>query len=200
MSTTTDPGTVTISTNVPGLDSVTMQTDAFIDAALRRSVRPPSQASFGHDQYMLAPGLEALAERLIERHDCFEHLRDVDIVYLWRAKGGASGGKAVLGKCQKPGGLLAFFAKYEFAIWLAADAAVAYDLSARQIESALFHELKHCGYVVPSNDDEPLRYVVVGHDVTAFNDEVREYGLWMDDLRMFGETIEQLALPLDGAR
>lgn len=137
-------------------------------------------------EFLPAPQLEAVAERLVHKHVRFSHLLQMRVIYLWKMKGGETHGANTLGKCQSPSGLLAHFSNAEFVIWLAADHCR--DLSNEQIEAVVFHEMCHTA----SKDGEAA---MQGHDVEMFADEVRVYGAWKVDLleaqRVFGQ------LPLD---
>jgi len=136
--------------------------------------------------FALAPDLRALADELIDRHaDKFSHLPQLQIEYLWKLKGGEKSGKATLGRCQRPSGLLAFYSKADFVVWLAWDHGVTLKMERQQVEATLFHELCHIG--VDAETDEPL---AVPHDVEMFADEVRTYGLWRSDL----QCLRQLGL------
>lgn len=148
----------------------------------------PSADVFGDDDFAVAPDLEDLAGGLIDRHpEQFGHLAALELAFLWKAKGGVSKGKATLGKCQKPSGLLAFFAGKDWIVWLAADTARDARMTDRQIEAALYHELLHAGF-----DAERGDRAWVGHDVEMFRSEVEEYGLWHDSLRQVGPAFRQL--------
>src|SRR5690242_13115277 len=85
----------------------------------------PSAADFaaaGGDDWLDAPQVEAIAEALIEGCECFDDagLKGASIAYLWKAKGPEKP-RLLLGKCQRPSGLLARFSGRHFIIWLAAN-------------------------------------------------------------------------------
>lgn len=142
---------------------------------------------FGTAEFKPDKALKALAGTLIDRHPDLAHVKMLDVRFMWKRKGGESGGKAVYGKCVKPGGLLRHaLSAADFVIWLAADQCQGF--TRHQVEALLYHELCHIGR------DEDGKRSLVPHDVEAFASEVREYGLWMSDLRTFGKAVRQLAL------
>lgn len=175
------------------------------DAAAKQEPRAwrvtaPSQGRFEGADFLQAPELERLVRDLVERHPAFSHLRDARFKVLWKRKGGAGKGKATLGKTQKPSGMLAYFAEFDFVIWVAADHVKGHQFSQQQIEALVYHELCHCGWE-ENEDDEAValgapegRYVVEPHDVESFAAEIRTYGLWKQDLQEMGEAVRQLRL------
>jgi hypothetical protein len=156
------------------------------------TIRPPELADFGSSDFMAADELQAIGAGLIDRHDNFSHLVNAEITYLWKKKGGQSGSRATLGKCQKPSGLLLHFAACDFVVWVAADHALALELTAEQLQALLFHELCHAQR---ETDEQGFsQFVVVKHDVEAFTLEIKRYGLWKEDLREMGAAVRQLRL------
>lgn len=150
------------------------------------SVTPPGELAFEEVDYLDAPDLAQLARKLIDRHQRFTPLTGVTILYCWKAKGGESGGNATLGMCQKAGGLLRHYAETDFVIWLAADHIRERELSSRQIEAILFHELCHIGF-----HPKTAKPIIRNHDWAGFRAEIDEYGLYLDDIRAMGKAIQQ---------
>ena len=91
--------------------------------------------------YVEAEDLEKIAEKPIDTHGGFGYLREMKIVYLWKRTGGKRAGKATLGRCQRPTGLLAKFCNADFIIWLAADHHTAFRSTRFQVKATMFHEL-----------------------------------------------------------
>lgn len=154
----------------------------------------PSAATF-EGEFTPAPDLEKIADVLIERHTLYAG--ECNVVYLWKDKASKSKGKFVAGKCSKPSGLLRHFSHTDFVIWLAAD--VLRERTRREVEVALFHELKHIGHTEPPEDEEKLdAYVeepaLLGHDYEGFLDELTHYGTTVRDLRPIVATAQQLTL------
>ena len=158
-------------------------------------VRVPINAEFeehGTD-FLPAPDVQNLAFELIERYPEFEHLQTADLGFAWKQKGGESNGKPTFGKCQKPSGLLKFFSKRTFVVWLAADNCREYGLGPEQIEALVYHELSHAGEEEDKQGNP--KPVIVAHDIETFGLEVGRYGLWTDDLRRIKPVFDQAELP-----
>jgi len=139
--------------------------------------------------YLDAPELEKIGEALIDKQGGFGYLREMKIVYLWKRKGGTRAGKAILGRCEQPTGLLAKFCTADFIVWLAADHHAAFRHTRFQVEATVFHELCHTDH--DEENDEPCR---VGHDYEGFCREVELYGAWRSDLEKAAQTFHQLPL------
>lgn len=147
--------------------------------------------------------LTELGNALIAERGCFHDLQSRKIVFLWKRQGGKTKGKVTLGKCQKPSGILAYFAASDFIIWVAADHARENQLTNWQMEALVFHELKHCD--VDYDDKGELKLAINPHDLEAFVDEVRIYGAWKSDIeRMAGafqptlfDTVKQFQSKLE---
>lgn len=141
-------------------------------------------------EFLVREDLTDLGQRVIGQYEQFAHLLSLEVLFLWKAQGGASNGRDTLGKAQRPTGLLRHFSDAQFIIWLAADHIQKRFLSSRQIEAIIFHELCHC-----SVDEEKGTPKIIGHDLSAFISEVAHYGLWSDDWRRAERQIKQLSLP-----
>lgn len=140
-------------------------------------------------EYMRAPDLTEIGYEVLG--DYADHLQpalDFSIEFMWKRKGGESGGNSVLGRCVKVGGLAGFYADHQFLIWVAADHARDFRLTRHQVEALLFHELKHV------DRTETYAPTTRGHEVEMFVDEVRIFGPWKADLE---RMVRQLALPLE---
>lgn len=150
---------------------------------------PVEQFEMEEDEFVDAPDITRIGSALISAYEAtFGHLQSREIAWLWKRKGGASGGKATLGKCQKPTGLLRHFAGADFVIWLAADHCRDHRLTAHQVEALVYHELLHAG------EDEGGKPVILPHDFTGFLREVREYGAWKPDLSNAAHSFGQMPL------
>jgi hypothetical protein len=141
-----------------------------------------------NSEYLEAPELEKIAGKIIEVHVGFSYLTELRVVYLWKEKGGTRLGKATLGKCQRPQGLLAKFCPADFIIWLGADHHRAFRSTRYQVEATVFHEMCHTG---EDGDEEP---VMEPHDYEGFVREVELYGLWRADLEKAHGAFKQLRL------
>lgn len=152
----------------------------------------PQDAEFGDTDYLPAPGLERIGDSHIHHMAEFAHLHDAAIVFLWKRKGGGGRGRETLGKCQKPSGLLLHFAECTFVIWCAADHVRMHELTLRQVEALVYHELCHA--TVKEDPHGERTWVTAPHDVEAFTPEIRRYGLWKEDLQHMGAAVLQLEL------
>ena len=158
----------------------------------------PPDEHFGDEEYLESRELEHIGQALIERYPEFAFLRGAAsegrLAFVWKRKGGKSGGKAVWGKCQRPSGLLRFFSQVEFVIWIAADYGSAFGWTNLELEALLYHELKHCGWEENEETGE-IKLIVVAHDDHLFWDELKRYGAWKQELRQTGRVYAQVALP-----
>ena len=135
----------------------------------------------GGSEFLDCEELTKLGRALMELAQ-FDHLDRYRVVFLWKMKGGNRNGKANLGKCQKPTGLLHYYSNVDLIIWLAADHLARARATYFQIEAILFHELKHTDIKVSMDDDGEDKLVLVGHDWEGFTDEIKRYGAYMDDI------------------
>lgn len=161
---------------------------AWLDADARRT---PEDDAAPHDDYRPAPDVQHVAETLIAKHHRFRHLRDVRLDYRWKRRGGATAGKATLGKCVKASGLVKDYTDATWIVWLAADHALALD--AFQLEALIFHQLLHA-----ETDEEGEKPTLAGHEFEGFRAELEEYGLWSGSARHIAPAFRQAALPLFG--
>lgn len=158
----------------------------------------PVESDFLADQveYIVSGELAILAARLIETKRSLKHLNGVRFAFLWKQKGGQSGGKAVLGKCAKTPPLVQAHSFSTFTIWIAVDHLVMFGMTPRQLEALMFHELCHAVIQEVESEAGDVSYkpVVLKHDVEMFLAEVEEYGLWTTDLSA-AQPVFQRALP-----
>lgn len=134
---------------------------------------PPAKVAFMGSEWIESEALKELAEELASKWRELQFLGDYNIRVLWKAEGGENKGRAILGKCNKPGGYARYFALCDWVIWLAADHCRQLEFTDEQIEALLYHELKHC--VLVGKDAKPG---VRGHDYEVFADELNRYGFW----------------------
>lgn len=154
--------------------------------------RVPNADQFGSDEFMSAPALERLAEKLIDKHDMDASY--FDIAVLWKRKGGTSQGQPTLGKTAKISGLTQYFSEgIQFVIWLAADHVDDLEFTNYQLEALLARELMHIG--ARTDDDGSVNPVLVGYDFAGFSENVQQYGNWNAELRKASKVFEQAKLP-----
>lgn len=163
----------------------------------------PEELAFGTQQFLDAPELEEIAVKLIyEEGGDFDHLRDVSIGYLWKLKGGATGGKLVLAKTMSVPSLAQYYAseagnEVEYVIAFSYDNLRTARFTKWQLEALMYHELCHLGW-----DDEHDKVKMVAHDFTVFNKELQRYGAWDYDITQMirsarGLSPNQLAFDLE---
>jgi hypothetical protein len=164
--------------------------------------RPPMDKRFslpGGEEldYLPAPDLQRIAGYLIGECSELEHLTRQSVIYLWKRKGGTYQGQGVMGKCVKMSGLGKYFSEAIWVVWLAADHLVDLEITRRQVEALLHHELLHAGESEP-DDDGTTKPVVEGHDFDGFGLNVQRFGTWFAPLQLaakaFVEGGKQLAL------
>jgi hypothetical protein len=151
----------------------------------------PDKKQFAGKDYLEAPELKEVGDALIEHYENdFPHLLDANIVYLWKEKGGESGGLATLGKCIRPTGLAGYFAADEdeaaqvnYVIWAAADHLRENRASVRTVHALIFHELKHTAW-------QDGKLIVVGHEFEGFAREIEEFGMWTNSIKRIAEACE----------
>lgn len=160
------------------ITTIEIPKNAFSPASKSRYAKIPISEDFEGRDFKSAPDLEEIAKRLIFRHSCFSHLREVPILYSWKCEGGGTGGRLALGRCAKLSGKESFLCegRYEFVIWCAADNCRNNSFTEFQLEALVFHELSHIKEV-----DYQLK--IQGHDCELFYGEIEHYGLWKRDLR-----------------
>lgn len=163
------------------------------------SIERPFDSDFERDQveYIVSPSMENLGRWLIKNKRGLRHLDGPTIEYLWKAKGGKSGGKSVLGKCAKTPPLVQAHKYSTFTIWLAHDHCKEFLLTDLQLEALLYHELCHAVIEEVENEqtgDVSFKPTILAHDLEMFHSEVEEYGLWTAEL-VQAKAVFQQELP-----
>lgn len=157
----------------------------------------PSEGAFVDSGGDYLPGdedIRPVAEKLIERYADFAEIKAAGytFAYLWKARGGKRNGNAVLGKLQRPTGLLRYFAAVDFVLTISADHCRAVKLTTLGMEALVFHELMHAR-------DGELGPEVRGHDAELFRREVELYGFWRENLRYVSKAFQlQLGRATEG--
>lgn len=140
-----------------------------------------------------APELAEWAELIIQKK-LPDFPEGVVIRYLWKARGGAPGGKLTMGKCKKLSGDTEYYAGADYEIWLAADHLAEQGLTNFQVEALLYHELLH---VLEEKDEEKgiSKLSVRPHDNEVFIGEIEHYGFWDTDIANLARAVQgRLAL------
>lgn len=150
----------------------------------------PEEGEFRGD-YMDAREMAGVGRELIAEYEELEHLRSRTIAYLWKAKGGGSGGQDTLGQAALPSKLVKHFKDVDYIVWFAADH-VRDRLplwSQHEIEALVYHELCHCDFEV--SDKGVMKLIIKPHDFAGFGNELRRFGRWNSGL----ESMHQATLP-----
>ncbi|MGE3598794.1 MAG: putative metallopeptidase [Dehalococcoidia bacterium] len=159
---------------------------------------PPDESFPADDDYLASKELTTIGDALVARWPELQFLEEVEVTYLWKRKGGKSKGKAVLGTCVKPAGLVKHFGQCQFVIWIAADHVRDMGLTNLQLEALVFHELNHCGWEIDENESSPTfgetKYILKPHDDEVFWAELQRYGAWNEQRQVSARVYQQLAL------
>lgn len=149
----------------------------------------PSDAEFGSADFLPSVALSTIAEQIIrENPQRFGQLSGFEILVGWKRRGGSNKGKLRLGTCSRPRGVLTGFTAAHFLITISADHAREYGINGQQLEAVIAHELMHAGV---NEQGDPI---LLPHDVEAFADEIRLYGLIREDLRQIAPIFAQARL------
>jgi hypothetical protein len=184
----------TTGTRKAGDREVTLSADQFTQlpgAIAHLNTYPmPSEDTFDEADYLPARDLDKIVNELINKHETlFSHLVNVKLICLWKAKGGISKGKKILGKTVTASGLVGYFSACDYLILLSADFLREGRANRRQIEACLFREMLSIQW----NADEG-KIQVVSPDCSFYVEELREYGQWTTELEKAGKAFEQLNL------
>lgn len=156
----------------------------------------PFEAQFNKKDFKSAPGIKAIAERHIATTDAFSHLRDVEIRYFWKRRGGLRGGNPRYGALTRPTGLAAYaLGQPVYALWLAADHCRDGHWTEPQFEAQIFDLLAHSAV----DPDDHSAYRIVGDDFAGMRLTLQRFGLWQADLKAMAADLRQLPIePLEG--
>ena len=145
----------------------------------------------GEWEFLLAPELERVGLALIQSCPELAHLAGLSLAFVWKRKGGKK-----RGWCQKPSGLLKFYAKSDFVVWIAADNTRESRMTRWEVEALLFHELMFADLETDEETGE-TKPVMRSLEIEAWVDEVERYGDWSPSLARLGRVYQQAALPID---
>ena len=170
---------------------------------------PPADSEFGPEEggrtflgarslYLVACAVcERFPEDLAPAAAAFLSGR-LRLAFLWRRYGTEEGGKTAVGQTRRASGIagwaLTELAELDgveeavsFAIWLSA---AYHRINPGQVERTLFHELKHLT-LTPKG-----KWILRGHDLETFADEVRRFGLRPYDggMERVADAFRQLVL------
>lgn len=166
----------------------------------------PSEGMFGDADFIECRAGAKVADILIGKRTEFRHIPEHNgrILYLWKQKGGKSGGRQTLGKCTKLSGMARYLSGVheehpaDFVIWFAADHCRDGVINNYQFEALVYHEL--CHIEIEEKEDKEgnptgeMQWTVVAHDAEVFHNEIATYGAWKSGLAQNRNAWEQLAL------
>jgi len=167
-------------------------------------IRVPSEDAFNGADFLESDELTAL---FVDVVDSYDRLRDIiaeheiDVLALWKRKGGLASGLPVYGRCVKTGGLLSYFAERPFVIWLAADHIASADWTVEQIRRQVYHLSRFIGWREPNDtaEDGEGRAVKLRPELMVFEGEVSDTGAWESFRKRVGSEFRQPTLFADGA-
>jgi hypothetical protein len=152
----------------------------------------PFETTFNGKDYMLSENIAAIARRLIEGEDEFEHLVGVKVGYYWKRRGGTSGGNPRFAGIKRPTGLELFHlgGDVTYELWLAADHLREAKLTARQVEALIFSYLCR----TETDPEDHSAYRLRGPDFVGFKIELERYGLWSTGLAEAARGLQQMTI------
>lgn len=139
-------------------------------------------------EFAEAPELEEMAAQVITMMPELHWLGEYEVRVLWRAKGGAK-----LGVCTLARGLLRWFSRCHWVIWIAADHVAEGELTRTQVQALLYHELRHCDLVGPLRSPGIRK-----HDVEAFVGEAVRFGAWRPELEQLARALRMFEADTGG--
>ncbi|WP_054948959.1 putative metallopeptidase [Numidum massiliense] len=143
-----------------------------------------------------APEVKMLVDKLVYNCSEFKCLRHAQILTRFRYGTWNSRGKIKLGMAKVLTPFERFETDAECAVIVNGD--IWGNLNVKQREALVYHELCHFEEMTDAmgnpKEDENKRpmYKTVGHDVEEFSAVVRKYGLWMADVRKFGQVVKEV--------
>jgi hypothetical protein len=151
-------------------------------------IKVPDDDAFLQD-YILDDKLQALAAALIESCEELNFIDELDftLIYLWKRQGGKSSGQDVLGKCVKLSGLVKYFGKADFVIWLGGD--TCRTRPDTNFAALMYHELCH---VDKDDKDQPATQ---GHEFEGFAGEVMRFGIWRESMKPIATAFQHSLFP-----
>ncbi len=142
-------------------------------------------------EFLPAPDLERVGLALIGSCPELAHVAGLDVAFVWKRKGGKK-----RGWCQRPSGLLKFYAKSDFVIWLAADHTFDLSMTRWEVEALLFHELSFADLETDKETGE-TKPVMRSLEIEAWVSELERYGPWSESLGRAKRAFAQMPLFTD---
>lgn len=164
------------------------------DMPLRFNIPASEEFDEAENEYLPAPDLRFIAKKVIEQTgEPLSHVDLSDVDFAWKRKGGKKFGRATFGACVKQNDIAKLHGGHTWLIWLAADNCEPFVKDENATKAAVFHELRHIGFVYDDKTGES-KPTVNPHDVEMFYDEVQIFGPWKIDLTVARNVFEQLRM------
>lgn len=160
----------------------------------RQVVAVPQDEDFDSEgsEFLESVVLRDYAEDLIATYPALGWLSQWSLRYLWKRTGGSRNGQATLGKCLLPSPIVRHYARCDWFIYISADNCHR-KLTEEQFRALIFHELCHCTLKYDMRGENPPRPAIVGHDLEMFFAEVREFGLWKENLEIAAAVFDAVS-------
>ena len=100
-----------------------------------------------------------------------------------------------LGKCQVVPAIFKLLTDYDYIIYVNVEGYE--ELSYKQKEALIFHELEHIAWKQNIKDPEVGKWVIRRHDMEEFNSVVQKYGRWLGDVDEFSESLNEFDSKFD---
>jgi hypothetical protein len=146
-------------------------------------------------EYLPAIDLRLIAKKVIESTgEPLSHVDLADVDFAWKRKGGKKNGNPTFGACVKQNDIAKLHGGKTWLIWMAADNCEPFQGNENQVKAAMFHELRHIGFVYDDKTGES-KPTLNGHDVEFFYDEIQLFGPWKIDLKVADQVFTQSRIP-----
>ena len=128
--------------------------------------------------------LTDLVEHILEEHGNVldKNIGKANIAYMYSM----SATSRTAGRIQRPDGAWRLLTDYDYVMIVHKATWNEFDTEKRK--ALIFHELMH---IISDDDDRTIKWKLREHDVEEFIPVVKEYGLWTDNLKAFGNSIER---------
>jgi len=148
---------------------------------------PPTEETFVNEdgekvEFMEADSLTRIASLLVERRPSLGVVRNFDVMYAWRRKGGSLHGLPRFGSTVRLGALDKWLGEHDFVVWLAADHLNG--ATAWKVEAELFTAM--CAIGATPKGLPTLNYP----DFSNYHAVIQEYGSKVrEEIRVLAEQL-----------
>jgi predicted metallopeptidase len=157
-----------------------------------RTMGKPTQREVVKAEWRRMPEVESIVAEIVAKHH--RHLEHAQIVVLGKPKASKALGKVNVAKAKRATEAMNALLRDEigevhYIIEIGLDEWGR--LLASDRRKVIDHELMHFAGL----DEDSERWLLVGHDVEAFTEEIKRHGAWTPELRTFCAAAKQLDLP-----